>query len=100
MASGVTLSVGRAGNHPANPGGGQYVAETTADRRHRFGWVRLLKRVFNIDMQHYPNYGAGAFEIIAAILERPLNEKIAAHLALAHQPPTRAPARELGQHPA
>lgn len=51
----MTLSVGRAGNHPANPGG-QYVAETTANRRHRVGWARLLKRVFDICAQRPPNY--------------------------------------------
>ena len=27
-------------------------------------WARLLKRVFDIDMQHCPNYGAGEFEVI------------------------------------
>jgi hypothetical protein len=31
-------------------------------------WARLLKRVFDIDMQHCPNCGAGELKIIAAIL--------------------------------
>jgi hypothetical protein len=35
---------------------------------HRIGWARLLKRVFEIDLQHCPNCGGGALKIIAAIL--------------------------------
>ena len=37
---------------------------------------RPLKRVFDIDMQHCPNCGGGELKIIAAILERPVIEKI------------------------
>ena len=37
-------------------------------------WARLLKRVFDIDMQRCPNCGAGELKIIAAILERPVIE--------------------------
>lgn len=43
-------------------------------------WVRLLKRVFGIDMQHCPNCDAGEVKIIAAILEWPEIEKILTHL--------------------
>ncbi len=39
---------------------------------HRFSWARLLKRVFDIDMQHCPNCGAGELTIIAALVERPV----------------------------
>ena len=43
------------------------------------------------DMQHCPNCGAGELKIIAAILERPLIEKILTHLgswpAPSHSPP-------------
>jgi len=42
--------------------------ETVQDRPHRIGWARLLKRVFDIDMQHCPNCGTGQLKIIAAIL--------------------------------
>jgi hypothetical protein len=62
----------------------------------RIGWARLLKRVFDIDMQHYPNCG-GELKIIAAILERPAIEKILTHLGLDPQPPPRGRAREAGQ---
>ncbi len=66
-------------------------------RPHRIGWARLLKRVFDIDMQHCPHCGAGELKIIAAILERPPIEKILTHLGLDPQPPPRGRAREAGQ---
>jgi hypothetical protein len=53
--------------------------QTVQARPHRIRWARLLKRVFNIDMQHCPNCGAGELKIIAAILERPVIEKIRIH---------------------
>ena len=65
---------------------------------HRISWQRLLKPVFDIDMQHCPNCGAGELKIIAAILERPVIEKILTHLGLGPQLPPRGPAREIGQH--
>jgi hypothetical protein len=58
--------------------------------------VRLLKRVFDLDLAHCPNCG-GALTIIAAILERPVIEKILTHLGLQARPPPQAPAR--GQMP-
>ena len=48
---------------------------------------------FDIDMQHCPNCG-GELKIIAAILERPVIEKILSHLGLDPQPPPRGRARE------
>jgi hypothetical protein len=68
-----------------------------ADRPHRIAWARLLKRVFDIDMQHCPNCRAGELKIIAAILERPVIEKILTHLGLDPQPPPRGRAREAWQ---
>ena len=64
----------------------------------RISWARLLKRVFDIDMQHCPNCGGGELEIIAAILERPVIEKILTHLGIDPQPPPRGGARGVGQH--
>jgi hypothetical protein len=49
-------------------------------------WARLLKRVFDIDVEHCPNC-AGALKIIAAIDDPPVIVKILSHLGL----PTRAP---------
>jgi hypothetical protein len=71
--------------------------ETVQAGPHRIGWARLLKRVFDIDMQHCPNCGGGDLKIIAAILERPVIEKILTHLGLDPQPPPRGRAREAGQ---
>ena len=64
----------------------------------RISWARLLKRVFDIDMQRCPNCSAGELKIIAAILEWPVIEKILTHLGLDPQPPPRGRAREIGQH--
>jgi hypothetical protein len=50
--------------------------------------------VFDIDMQHCPNCGAGELKIIAAILERPVIQKILHHLGLDPQPPPKGPARQ------
>ncbi|MDP1650667.1 MAG: transposase [Rubrivivax sp.] len=60
----------------------------------RISWARLLKRVFDIDMRHCPNCGGGQLKTIAAILERPVIEKILAHLGLDPQPPPKGRARE------
>jgi hypothetical protein len=73
------------------------MAESVQGRPQRISWARLLKRVFDIDLEHCPNCGAGTLKIIAAILERPVIEKILTHLGLDPQPPPKAPAREPGR---
>jgi len=80
-------------------GASEREAETVQDqsRPHRISWARLLKRVFDIDMQHCPNCGGGELKIIAAILERPVIEKILTHLGLDPQPPPRVRASQAGQ---
>jgi hypothetical protein len=65
---------------------------------HQISWARLLERVFDIHMQHCPKCGAGELKIIAAILERPVIQKILDHLGLDPQPPPRGRAREPGPH--
>ena len=66
---------------------------TCAHRRPaRLSWAKLLKRVFEIDIEHCPNCG-GQLKIIAAILELPVIEKILTHLGLHARAPPRAPAR-------
>jgi len=54
--------------------------------------ARLLKRVFDLDLEHCPNCG-GELKIIAPILEQPVIEKILTHLGLQARAPPRAPAR-------
>ncbi len=58
----------------------------------RLSWAKLLKRVFEIDMENCPNCD-GQLKIIAAILEQPVIEKILTHLGLKASAPPRAPAR-------
>jgi hypothetical protein len=65
-------------------------------------WARLLKRVFDIDVEHCPNCG-GALKIIAApfgrlrtgIEDPPVIVKILSHLGLPTRAPPRAPARRV-----
>ena len=73
------------------------LAASGHSRPGRITWARLLKRVFDIDMHRCPNCGDGDLKIIAAILERPVIEKILTHLGLDPQPPPRGRAREVGQ---
>ena len=54
-------------------------------------WARLLKRVFDIDIERCPHCG-GQLKLIAAIEEPAAITRILTHLGLAAQPPPRAPA--------
>jgi len=56
----------------------------------RISWARLLKRVFDIDIERCPHCG-GTLIIVAAILEKATITKILDHLGL----PARAPLRAL-----
>jgi hypothetical protein len=51
--------------------------------------ARLLKRVFDLDLEHCPNCG-GELKIIAAVLEQPVIQKILTHLGLQARAPPRA----------
>ena len=56
----------------------------------RLSWADLLKRVFDLDLNHCLSCG-GQLKIIAAILEQPVIEKIFTHLGLqASVPPLSA----------
>jgi Putative transposase len=61
----------------------------------RISWARLLKRVFDIDIEHCSNCG-GSLKIIAAIEAPPVIVRILAHLGLPTRAPPRAPARRVG----
>jgi len=71
-------------------------AQTVHARPSRISWGTAA-HVFDIDMQHCPNCGAGELKIIAAILERPVIEKILSHLGL-EPPPPKSAAREAALH--
>ena len=88
--------VPRPADEPAQKESTPEDGEAANGRAMRLGWAKLLKRVFNLDLEHCPNCG-GELKIIAAILERPSIEKILTHLGLQARAPPRAPAR--GQMP-
>jgi hypothetical protein len=71
--------------------GGPCEVETAQARSHPISRARLLKRLYDIDMQHCPNCGADALKIIAAILERQVIRKILDHLGWNPQPPPKGP---------
>jgi hypothetical protein len=60
----------------------------------RMSWARLLKQVFDIDIEHCPNCG-GALKIIAAIEDPPVIIKILSHLGLPTRALPRSPARRV-----
>ncbi len=60
----------------------------------RMSWARLLKPVFDIDIDH-GSYCGGTLKIIAAIEEPSVITKILAHLGLPTRAPPRAPPRSL-----
>ena len=53
-------------------------------------WARLLKRVFEIDIEQCPQCG-GTLKFIAAIEHPPVITKILTHLGLSARAPPRAP---------
>jgi hypothetical protein len=53
--------------------------------------ARLLKRVFELDLEHCPNCG-GALKMIAANLQQSVIENILTHLGLRARAPPRSPA--------
>ena len=96
LATNVRLRALVVPQDPRPPAQAAPAAECEAPSAHhrsvRLSWAKLLKRVFEIDMEHCPNCG-GQLKIIAAILEQPVIEKILTHLGLQARAPPRAPAR-------
>ena len=87
VAAGSHAALGRAGAASAP-------ASDPFSWRARMGWARLLKRVFDIDLEHCPQCG-GELKIIAAIEEPAVIVKILTHLGLPARAPPRSPARPL-----
>ncbi|MPZ41943.1 MAG: hypothetical protein GEV05_00805 [Betaproteobacteria bacterium] len=69
-------------------------AEVRPRRAARMSWARLLKRVFEIDVEHCPHCD-GALKIIAAIEKSAVIVRILTHLGKATRAPPRCPARPL-----
>ena len=59
----------------------------------RMTWARLLKRVFDIDIEHCAC--GGKLKLVTVIEDPAVIEKILPHLGLAAQPPPRAAARRV-----
>jgi hypothetical protein len=59
----------------------------------RWGWARLLTRVFAFDLERCPACGRGTLRLIAAITQAEVIGKIRRHLKRAPEPPPIAPAR-------
>ena len=57
----------------------------------RMSWARMLKRVYDIDMERCAC--GGKLKFVASIERPEVIEKILTHLGLAAQPPPIAPAR-------
>ena len=81
VAAGVHAAAGCAGAQTQAAPPAECEATCAHHRPVRLSWAKLLKRVFEIDMAHCPNYG-GELKIISAILEHPVIEKIPTHLGL------------------
>ena len=67
--------------------------EQTETASPRWGWARLLQRVFALAMARCPWCQQGALRIIAAITQGEVIRTILRHLKLAVDPPPMAPAR-------
>ena len=72
--------------------GASTCASPTPNPAARMSWARLLKRVFDIDIEHCPNCG-GELKIIAAIEDPAVIVRILSHLGLPARAPPRAPVR-------
>jgi hypothetical protein len=59
----------------------------------RWGWARLLKRVFAFDLERCPACGRGTLRIIAAITHADVIRTMLRHGSLAAEPPPIASAR-------
>ena len=82
---------------PSPPVNATHTAEVHPNTAHpsgpaRMSWARLLKRVFEIDIEHCPHCG-GTLKIIAAIENPDVIAKLLAHLGLSARAPPRTPAR-------
>ena len=67
--------------------------EDAHGKAQRMTWARLLKRVFDIDVEHC--VCGGRLKIIAAIEDPVVIARILTHLGLPSRAPPRAPARRL-----
>ena len=67
-------------------------AENKAPDKSRMSWAKLLKRVFDIDMENCAQCG-GKMKLLAAVRDAEAIEKILKHLGQPFKPPDIAPAQ-------
>lgn len=80
---------------PAQPSPSADHADTAGPSTpERMSWARLLRRVFDFDVEHCPHCG-GNLKIIAAIEDPALIVAILTHLNLPARAPPRSPARSM-----
>ncbi len=82
---------------PDEPAAASELAACEPDCAHRrpvrMSWARLLKPVFELDLEHCQSCG-GELKIIAAIQKAPVIERILTHLGLQARAPPWAAVRE------
>ena len=61
-------------------------------KKKRISWAKLLKRIFNIDIETCPHCG-GKVKIIAAIEDPKVIKKILGHVGIPSKPPSPWPVR-------
>jgi hypothetical protein len=71
----------------------QGIDEETDTKLPRWSWVRLLQRVFDVDMATCPFCQRGVLRLIAVITQGEVIHKILRHLKLSVDPPSITPAR-------
>jgi len=64
---------------------------TSSSKQNKLSWAKLLKRVFNIDVEHCSKCGA-KMRLVSAITQRTEIRKILIHLKIPPDPPELAPA--------
>ena len=70
----------------------EHAADHAHHTRARMSWARLLKRVFDIDIERCSHCGGS---LIAALEDPPVIVRILAHLGLPTRAPPRAPAQRV-----
>ena len=62
------------------------IEEATRPASSRWGWARLLKRVFALDLEPCPRCHPGTVRLIVAITSWPIIRRLLRHLKLALTP--------------
>ncbi len=83
----ISLCLAFPARRPTHPALQRFTLTRPIPRPARLGWARLLKRVFDIDIEQCPQCG-GTLTILAAIEDPSVIAKILTHLGLPARAPT------------